>query len=315
MVNRYEKSKHQPVLLAETMELLAVRQGGSYVDATFGRGGHSRAILDRLGAKGRLLAIDRDPDAVAAARALAAADPRLQVEHAEFSQLGELVRRHGLVGRIDGVLLDLGVSSPQLDVPERGFSFLQDGPLDMRMNPQSTAATAARWLAGAPEREIAKVLWDFGEERFSRRIARAIVQARGERPIERTAQLAELIAKAHPAWEKGRHPATRSFQAIRIFVNRELEEIKVVLGQALEVLAPGGRMLVISFHSLEDRLVKRFFKVGVRGDELPRGVPVTAEQQRPRLRLLGAKVRASEAEVAANPRARSAILRAAEKLR
>ena len=239
----------------------------------------------------------------------------MQVEHAEFSQLGELVRRHGLAGRVDGVLLDLGVSSPQLDVPERGFSFLLDGPLDMRMNPQSTAATAARWLAGAPEREIAKVLWDFGEERFSRRIARAIVRARGERPIGRTAQLAELIAKAHPAWEKGRHPATRSFQAIRIFVNRELEEIKVVLEQALEVLAPGGRMLVISFHSLEDRLVKRFFKAGVRGDELPRGVPVTAEQQRPRLRLLGAKVRASEAEVAANPRARSAILRAAEKLR
>ena len=310
-----EYGDHQPVLLTETMELLAVRQGGSYVDGTFGRGGHSRAILERLGATGRLLAIDRDPDAVAAARALAVADPRLQVEHAEFSRLGELVRRHGLAGRVDGVLLDLGVSSPQLDVPERGFSFLQDGPLDMRMNPQSTTPTAARWLAGAPAREIAKVLWDFGEERFARRIARAIVQARRERPIERTTQLAELIAKAHPDWEKGRHPATRSFQAIRIFVNRELDEIKVVLEQALEVLAPGGRMLVVSFHSLEDRLVKRFFKAGVRGDELPRGVPVTAEQQRPRLRLLGARVRAAEAEVAANPRARSAILRAAEKLR
>ncbi len=315
MCDGYRYGEHEPVLLAEAMELLAVRQGGGYVDATFGRGGHSRAILDRLGATGRLLAIDRDPEAVAAALALAAAEPRLQVEHAEFSQLGDLVRRHGLEGRVNGVLLDLGVSSPQLDVPERGFSFLQDGPLDMRMNPQSAAPTAARWLAGASERDIAKVLWNFGEERFARRIARNIVQARRERPIERTAQLAELIAKAHPAWEKGRHPATRSFQSIRIFVNRELDEIKAVLEQALEILAPGGRLLVISFHSLEDRLVKRFFKAGVRGDELPSGVPVTAEQLRPRLRLLGDKVRASETEVAANPRARSAILRAAEKLR
>lgn len=297
------------------MELLAVRPGGVYVDATFGRGGHGRAVLERLGAAGRLLAIDRDPDAVVAARTLAAVEPRLQVEHAEFSRLGELVRGRGLAGRVDGVLLDLGVSSPQLDVPERGFSFLRDGPLDMRMNPQSAVPTAARWLAGASEREIAKVLWDFGEERFARRIARAIVQARRERPIERTVQLAELIAKAHPAWEPGRHPATRSFQSIRIFVNRELEEIKAVLGQALEILAPGGRLLAISFHSLEDRLVKRFFRAGARGDELPRGVPVTAQQLRPRLRLLGAGVRASEAEVAANPRARSAVLRAAEKLR
>jgi len=307
-------SEHRPVLLAETMELLAVRQGGIYIDATFGRGGHSRAILQRLGAEGRLLAVDRDPEAVAAAAQLAAVERRLLVEHAEFSRLGELARHHGLAGRVDGVLLDLGVSSPQLDVPERGFSFLQDGPLDMRMNPQSTAPSAAQWLAGAQEQELARVLWEFGEERFSRRIARAIVQARAERPIERTGRLAEIVAKAHPAWEKGRHPATRSFQAIRIFVNRELEEIKAVLEQALEVLAPGGRMLVISFHSLEDRLVKRFFREGARGERLPRGVPVRAEQLRPRLRLLGRQVRAAEAEVAANPRARSAVLRAAEKL-
>ena len=302
------------MLLAETMELLGVRQGGIYIDATFGRGGHSRAILQRLGAEGRLLALDRDPEAVAAAAALAAVERRLLVEHAEFSRLGELARHHGLAGRVDGVLLDLGVSSPQLDVPERGFSFLQDGPLDMRMNPQSAAPSAAQWLAGAQEQELARVLWEFGEERFSRRIARAIVQARAERPIERTGRLAEIVAKAHPAWEKGRHPATRSFQAIRIFVNRELEEIKAVLAQTLEVLAPGGRMLVISFHSLEDRLVKRFFKEGARGERLPRGVPVRAEQLRPRLRLLGRQVRAAEAEVAANPRARSAVLRAAEKL-
>ena len=309
-----KKVEHLPVLLAETMELLAVHPGGVYVDATFGRGGHSGAILERLGAQGRLLAIDRDPQAVETARALAADEPRLLVEHAEFSRLAELAERHGLAGRVDGVLLDLGVSSPQLDLPERGFSFLQDGPLDMRMNPHPEAPTAARWLAGATEREISKVLWEFGEERFSRRIARAIVQARAERPIERTAQLAEIVAKAHPAWEKGRHPATRSFQAIRILVNRELEEIESVLEQALEVLAPGGRMAVISFHSLEDRLVKRFFKAGARGDRLPKGVPVTVEQQRPRLRLLGSKRRASEAEVAANPRARSAVLRGAEKL-
>lgn len=303
-----------PVLLAETLEHLAVQQGGVYVDATFGRGGHSRAILAAMGPTGRLLAIDRDPLAVATARNLAAEDSRLQVEHTEFSCLGALVRRRGFAGRVDGVLLDFGVSSPQLDAPERGFSFLQDGPLDMRMNPESAGPTAAQWLALAQEPEIAQVLREFGEERYARRIARAIVQGREQRPLERTLQLADLIAAAHPAWEKGRHPATRSFQAIRIFINRELEEIRAALQQALEVLVIGGRLVAISFHSLEDRLVKRFFKKCARGDNLPRGLPVTAAELRPRLRLLGGALRPSEAEVGCNPRARSAILRAAEKL-
>lgn len=309
-----EQSGHVPVLLAETLEYLAVQQGGVYVDATFGRGGHSRAILAAQGPAGRLLAIDRDPQAVAAARVLAAEDPRMRVEHAEFSHLGELVQRHGFAGRVDGILLDFGVSSAQLDAPERGFSFLQDGPLDMRMNPQAAGPTAAQWLAKAQEREIAQVLRDFGEERYARRIAHAIVLERVKRPLERTLQLADLIAAAHPAWEKSRHPATRSFQAIRILLNRELEEIGAALQQALEVLVVGGRLVAISFHSLENRLVKRFFKVGASGDRLPRGVPVTAAEQRPRLCLLGGAVRPSVAEIARNPRSRSAILRAAEKL-
>ena len=309
-----EQDGHVPVLLAETLERLAVRQGGIYVDATFGRGGHSKAILAALGPAGRLLAIDRDPQAVAAARILAAEDSRLQVAHAEFSSLEDLVRRRGLAGRIDGILWDFGVSSPQLDAPERGFSFLQDGPLDMRMNLESAGPSAAQWLTRAQEREIAQVLREFGEERYARRIAHAIVVEREKRPLERTRQLADLIATAHPAWEKGKHPATRSFQAIRIFINRELEEISAALRQALEVVIVGGRLVAISFHSLEDRLVKRFFKQAARGDNLPRGLPVTKAEQRVRLRLLGGALRPSEAEIAANPRARSAILRAAEKL-
>lgn len=312
MNNQHE---HLPVLLPETLELLAVRPGGVYVDATFGRGGHSRAILQRLAPQGRLLAIDRDPAAVAAGRRLAREDPRLMVEHAEFSQLAELMRRHALIGGVDGILLDLGVSSPQLDTPERGFSFLHDGPLDMRMNPDSDLPSAAQWLAGASEQELAGVLKEFGEERFARRIARAIVQARGERPIERTGQLAKIVAEANPAWEKGKHPATRSFQAVRIFVNRELDEVAAALGQSLDVLAVGGRLLVISFHSLEDRLVKRFFKLGAKGDALPKGVPVTADAAKPRVRLLGKALRAGAPELDRNPRARSAILRGAEKLR
>jgi 16S rRNA (cytosine1402-N4)-methyltransferase len=306
-------SGHRPVLLRETLEVLAVRHGGIYVDGTFGRGGHSRAILERLGPQGSLLAIDRDPEAAVAARELAQSDPRLRFEHAPFSRLAELVRRYGLEGRVDGLLLDLGVSSPQLDTPERGFGFLHDGPLDMRMNPQS-GMSAADWLAGASEREIAAVLRDYGEERHAKRIARAIVQARAEGPIARTGRLAEVVARAHPAWEKGRHPATLSFQALRIFVNRELDELERVLADVESVMAPGGRLAVISFHSLEDRMVKRFFKAGARGDELPRGLPVTADQQHPRWRPLNRGVRAGEAEVAENPRARSAVLRAGERL-
>jgi 16S rRNA (cytosine1402-N4)-methyltransferase len=302
------------VLLSEVLEQLAVRTEGIYVDGTFGRGGHSGAILTRLGTGGRLLAIDRDPEAVAAGQAMAGQDSRLELEHAELSRLADLVAQRGWKGRVDGVLLDLGVSSPQLDAPARGFSFLQDGPLDMRMNPYSSTPSAAQWLAAAGEEEISGVLHRLGEERCARRIARAIVRARDLAPIERTGQLARIVAAANPAREHGKHPATRAFQAIRIHINQELEELAAGLEQAFEALAPGGRLLVISFHSLEDRLVKRFFKEGVRGDGLPRSVPVTAEQVRPRLRLLGKARRPTEAEVAANPRARSAVLRSAERL-
>ncbi len=307
--------KHRPVLLHEAIELLAIQPAGIYVDGTFGRGGHSGAILAGLGRDGALLAMDRDPEAVAVAHRLGREDGRLRVEHAEFSRLAERAEAHGWLGRVDGILLDFGVSSPQLDTPERGFGFLHDGPLDMRMNPQSGHPSAADWLTEAAEGEIASVLRDYGEERHARRIARAIVRARAQQPILRTGRLAEIVAAAHPAWERGKHPATRSFQAIRIHINRELDEIASVLEQAVRVLAVGGRLVVISFHSLEDRLVKRFFRARARGDELPRGVPVTADLVAPGLRLLNRGQRASAAEVASNPRSRSAILRAAEKLR
>ncbi len=307
---------HRPVLLREATELLAVHPGGVYVDGTFGRGGHSRAILAELGSEGVLLVMDRDPDAVLEAHRLAGEDSRLKVEHVEFSRLAERIEAHGLLGRVDGILLDLGVSSPQLDIPARGFGFSNDGPLDMRMNPHPAQPSAADWLADAGESEIAAVLRDYGEERHARRIARAIVRERELQPIVRTGRLAEIVASAHPAWERGKHPATRSFQAIRIHINRELEEIASVLEQSVHVLAVGGRLAVISFHSLEDRLVKRFFKAGARGDDLPRGVPVTADAMAPPvLRLLNRGQRPSAVEVEANPRSRSAILRGAEKLR
>lgn len=305
--------EHLPVLLAEVLSVLMRERDGVYVDATFGRGGHSRGMLGRLSSGGRLLALDRDPDAVAAGEVLAREDERFVMEHVPFSRLREIVSRRGLLGRVQGVLLDLGVSSPQLDDPARGFSFAQDGPLDMRMNPE-TGETAAGWLRRARVEEIAEVLWSYGEERYARRIARAIVAARAERPIEGTRQLAEIVARANPSWEAGKHPATRSFQAIRIFINRELEELRACLGQVIEVLALGGRLAVISFHSLEDRIVKRFMRAEVEGERFPLGVPVTQAQCMPRLRLLGKPQRPTAAEVAANPRARSAVLRVAERV-
>lgn len=307
------EASHRPVLLTESLGALGVNPGGVYLDGTFGRGGHSQAILAALGPAGRLLALDRDPEAVAWGLALARTDARFQIEHAEFGRLAEVTERHGLRGRLNGVLLDLGVSSPQLDSPERGFSFLREGPLDMRMNPDGDAPTAAQWLAGASEREIERVLRDYGEERFARRIAGAIVLERQRQPLTGTLRLASIIAQAHPAWERDRHPATRAFQGIRIFLNQELEQLRAALEQALDALAVGGRLVVISFHSLEDRMVKRFFRAGAQGDALPRGLPVTALEHGPRLRLLGGPVRPGAAELAINPRARSAILRAAEK--
>lgn len=307
------ESEHRPVLLAEVLSVLITERDGVYVDATFGRGGHSRGLLGCLSPAAGLLALDRDPQAVAAGQLLAGEDPRFVIEQAPFSRLGEILSRRGLSGRVQGVLLDLGVSSPQLDDPARGFSFAQDGPLDMRMNP-AAGESAGDWLQRARAEEIAEVLWRYGEERYARRIARAIVTARADRPLEGTRRLAEIVARANPAWEPGKHPATRSFQAIRIFINRELEELGSCLGQVVEVLALGGRLAVISFHSLEDRIVKRFMRAEAQGERFPPGVPVTQAQCRPRLRLLGKSLRPSSEEVAANPRARSAVLRVAERV-
>ena len=304
---------HKPVLLDEVLAGLAVQADGRYCDATFGRGGHAAAILAQLGPAGRVCAIDRDPEAVAAGREGFASEPRLTLVRGSFGRLEERVRAAGWEGGLQGVLLDLGVSSPQLDEARRGFSFMQDGPLDMRMDNES-GISAAQWLARAGEREIADVLFKLGEEKFSRRIARAIVAARAAAPIVTTRQLADIVAGAVPTREPGKHPATRTFQAIRIHVNRELEEVEAALPQAVNLLAPGGRLCVISFHSLEDRLVKRFIRREAQGDPVYAGLPNVPPHARPRLRLVGGAVMPGEAEVAANPRARSAVLRIAEKV-
>ena len=306
--------EHRPVLFREALEALSIRPDGIYMDGTFGRGGHSGAVLDALGPEGRLFAVDKDPSAVAWGLRCYGSDPRFVIEQGSFAGLQALAGRHGLVGRVDGVLLDLGVSSPQLDEAGRGFSFQQDGPLDMRMD-NTSGVSAREWLAAAEEREIADVLRTLGEERFARRIARRLVMAReAGAPVVTTRQLAELVSSAVPSREKGKHPATRSFQAIRIFINRELEDLKACLGQMEALLGPGGRLVVISFHSLEDRIVKRYIREMARGDDFPPGVPVTEAQRNPRMKPVGRAVRPTEAEVADNPRARSAVLRAAERL-
>ena len=297
-------------MLEEALEALAPRDDGAYVDATFGRGGHSRALLARLGQRGTLLAIDRDPQAVAAARETLGADPRVTVVHAPFSRLAELVAAAGRPA--DGILLDLGVSSPQLDDAARGFSFMRDGPLDMRMDP-GCGDSAATWLAQADEREIAAVIWRYGEDRHARRIAHALVAARDSAPLATTGRLAEVVAHAVPGREPGKHPATRTFQALRIHVNRELDELAAVLPQAVDALAPGGRVVVISFHSLEDRLVKRFLRNASRDDPAWAGLPEMPPAARARLRLVGRAVFPTAQEKARNPRARSAVLRAAER--
>jgi 16S rRNA (cytosine1402-N4)-methyltransferase len=304
---------HEPVLLDEVLAGLAVQADGRYCDATFGRGGHTAAILGALGPDGRLIAIDRDPAAIEYGRQRFGAEPRLTLIRGSFGRLEQLVRAAGVDDGLQGVLLDLGVSSPQLDDAARGFSFMQDGPLDMRMDNES-GQSAAGWLARASEREISDVLHSLGEERFARRIARAIVEARRAAPIERTAQLAAIIAGAVPTREPGKHPATRSFQAIRIHVNRELEALEAALPQAVRLLAPGGRLCVISFHSLEDRIVKRFIRREAQGDPVYAGLPEVPPHARPTLRKAGAAVTAGEAELARNPRARSAVLRVAERL-
>ena len=300
---------HQSVLLEEAIAALMVSADGAYVDGTFGRGGHSARILDALSPLGTLLALDQDPAAAEAAHALGEADARFRFQAGNFKSLN----RHVASASLQGVLLDLGVSSPQLDDPERGFSFMADGPLDMRMDP-SQGQSAQAWLASVDEGELARVLKDLGEERFAKRIANAIVKSREEAAITRTGQLAEIVSAANPKWEAHKHPATRAFQAIRLHVNGELEALKEVLAAAVEALAPGGRLVVISFHSLEDRIVKRFIREGARGQQLPPGVPVQFEAQGVSLKSIGRAVKPTSDEVAANPRARSAIMRIAERV-
>ena len=306
-------SDHAPVLLEEVLAGLAIRPGGRYCDATFGRGGHTAAILAAIGPGGQVVALDRDPDAIRAGRRRFEGESRLTLVQGSFGGLEARVRAAGVEGELDGVLMDLGVSSPQLDEAARGFSFMQDGPLDMRMDNEAGQG-AAQWLAKAGEREIADVLHSLGEERYARRIARALVAARAEAPITRTRQLADLVAAAVPTREPGKHPATRTFQAIRIHVNRELEELEAALPQAVRLLAAGGRLCVISFHSLEDRIVKRFIRREEQGDPVYAGLPEIPPHARPRLERVGAAVRPGADEVAGNPRARSAVLRVAGRL-
>jgi len=304
--------QHRTVLLEEAVDALAIKPGGVYVDATFGRGGHARRILERLDEHGRLIALDRDLAAIEAGRTIEAADSRLTLVHAAFSGLAAALGARG-VERVDGVLLDLGVSSPQLDEAARGFSFRLDAPLDMRMD-TTRGQTAAEWLAQASRQQLAEVIKNYGEERFANAVAKAVVAARAGGAIATTRQLAEIVASAVRTREQGQHPATRSFQAIRIHVNQELAELSLVLPQAVEALNPGGRLAVISFHSLEDRIVKRFLRDESRPPQLPSRLPVrAADLPPPRLKLVGKPVNPSAAEVAANPRARSAVLRVAER--
>jgi 16S rRNA (cytosine1402-N4)-methyltransferase len=302
-------NEHITVLLHEAIEGLAIRQDGFYVDGTFGRGGHSRLILENLGADGRLLGIDKDPKAIESANSMVAIDGRFSVAHGSFAELDSLVA----AGTVDGILLDLGVSSPQLDEAERGFSFQKDGPLDMRMNPL-VGESAAQWVNREKEAELVRVFKTFGEERYSKRIAAAIVKVRNKTPFESTLQLAKVVAEAHPAWEKGRHPATKVFQAIRIYINNELGDLESALESALNLLRPGGRLVVISFHSLEDRMVKQFMRKQQKGDEFPAGLPIPESALNKKMRNIGKAVMASDAEVAANVRSRSAVMRIAEKL-
>ena len=301
------QAEHVSVLLAESVSALSVRADGSYLDGTFGRGGHSREILSRLSPSGKLIAVDKDPAAEASELSLAN-DPRFQFEPGSFADISRIVTDNSL----DGILLDLGVSSPQLDDAQRGFGFSGDGPLDMRMDTR-TGMTAAQWLASAPEQDIADVIKTYGEERFGKRMAAAIVKARAETPITGTRQLANIIAEANPKWEPHKHPATRAFQAIRIFINRELEDLELALECMVDKLVVGGRLVVISFHSLEDRIVKRFMRDQARGIQLPRHVPVVDSDAGKTLNLVSKAMKPSNEEIARNPRSRSAVMRIAER--
>ena len=304
---------HQAVLLQEAVNALNIQPHGIYVDGTFGRGGHSRSILAQLGEKGRLIGLDQDPEAVAAGRELEQQDARFQIIHADFASVEQVIQNAGLLGKVDGFLLDLGVSSPQLDDPERGFSFMRDGALDMRMNP-TQGQSIAQWLKTVKERDLADIIKRYGEERHAKRLARAIIAERELQPIETTRRLADIVSKAHPAWEIGKHPATKTFQALRIFINQELQQVESVLPQSINILAPQGRLAVISFHSLEDRLVKRFIRETAKGDDFPAHLPVTVDMLNPKLKPIGKAIYPSEAEMEQNPRARSAVLRVAQRL-
>lgn len=306
--------EHISVLMDETIDALAINPDGIYIDGTFGRGGHSGQILQRLGDNGRLQAIDRDPQAIQAAQKFAT-DQRFSIAHNTFSEIRQVAEEEGLLGKVDGILLDIGVSSPQLDDAERGFSFMKDGPLDMRMNP-TAGRSAAQWLAEAELEDITWVIKKYGEEKFGRRIATKIIETRDENPITTTKQLADLVDLAVPVKDKHKHPATRTFQAIRIYINSELEEIETALHGALDVLKPGGRLAVISFHSLEDRIVKQFIKKQSKGAAIPRGLPLTDQQLKQDLTLkaIGKAIKPSEQELARNSRARSSVLRVAERL-
>jgi len=307
------QAEHLPVLLSETIDALAVKENGFYIDGTFGRGGHAKQVLARLSEQGRLLGLDKDPVAIATGEQLSQQDPRFSIEQCSFAELSQVVHEQQQQQRVDGILLDIGVSSPQLDVADRGFSFQKEGPLDMRMDPDS-GISAAEWLATAKVEDITFVIKTLGEERFGKRIANAIVETREHTPIVSTTQLAAIVDKAMPFREKNKHPATRTFQAIRIYINNELEDLKAGLEQALDVLAVGGRLAVITFHSLEDRIVKRYFRDEARGDDLPADFPITADQLNPRIKLVGKAIKASKQELERNPRSRSAVLRVVEKL-
>lgn len=307
--------EHLPVMVVEAMQQLAIKKAGIYLDCTFGRGGHSQGILNLLDQNGQLLAFDRDFDAINSDYAqVMLSDDRFKLKHSCFSELENIVENAGLTGKIDGILLDLGVSSPQLDNPERGFSFLRDGPLDMRMDGKA-GVSAEQWLACVDEKDLVKVLFEYGEERFARRIARSIVEKRVESPITTTKQLAELIEDAVPVREKHKHPATRTFQAIRIEINSELDELKVVLQQSARVLKPGGRLVVISFHSLEDRIVKRFIRDESGAKYNPGKLPIKeADIAKGILKKVGKPLKAGAQEIRQNPRARSAVMRVAERI-
>lgn len=304
---------HTTVLLNEAVQGLNINAAGRYVDGTFGRGGHSKLILEQLESDGHLLGFDKDPLAIQTAEKEFSHDARFSITQSSFAELEAVVTQYGWQGAVDGVLLDLGVSSPQIDDAGRGFSFQNDGPLDMRMNPDQ-GLSAAQWLAEADEADIAKVLKEYGEERFAKRIARAIVNARDEEPIETTKQLAAIVAAANPKWEKGKDPSTRSFQAIRIFINSELEDLEQCLQQAVNILKPGGRLVVISFHSLEDRIVKHFIRNMEKGEQLPIDLPIMHVEVNSKLHRIGKAIKASDAEVSINPRSRSAIMRIAERV-